>query len=929
MELNACFLRIFYHKFFITDVPDAPDAPTITDVTDNSMKVSWKPPTNDGGSPVIEYFLEHKISSEFRWSPVTISSTLNTEQEVKLLKKGKEYHFRVAAANKAGTGKWSKPSEDIVCKAPIVGEPPVIVTPMEDFMSVMPESAEFFCDVNLGSPSAEISWVKDNKEVLGNRFMTEYKDKSALLTVKDTQLSDSGTYQVIFENTLGKVQSQCTLTVHQPPKFTMDASVKKELTVKSNSSVTIEGDFVGVPEPTVEWFYGEKLVDLSNVKASNTPGSTRITVRNITAEQAGTYMCKITNSVGSDSVQYDVTVLEVPSAPQGLKVTSINKESISVEWSKPKSDGGSAITAYTVERQDMKRSTWVTAGSCSDEKLSFTVKKLVEGNEYNIRVSAENDIGVGPSTELDKPITAKNQFTVPSPPINLSVGNVTATTADLTWTKPTSDGGSPIIGYMIERKSQLAVRWTKVNKETVAVTNMQLRDLTESTTYEFRAYAVNDAGASEPSEIAGPITAKVPVIPAKFVKDLQDVSVKEDMVGTFECVIDKKGLEPIWKKNGMIINSSPKFSMESAGTKHTLTIMDCQTNDEAAYEVSFDGSVSQAGLQVEKDPLEIIKDLDSVTLIEMPKDVLFKCEVSKPGLSVKWLCNGRAVEESHKYKISSSGNIYQLSILSATEKDEGEYTILIKGLTSSAKLSAQVKPVLKLDKKYEDTIYLHAGKATIFEVPFQGYPKPEVVWMLDGKDLPRNRRLEVETTAALTCLRLKQAERGDTGNYSVTIKNEVGGVSATIALVVLDKPEPPQNLEANSSNETTVNLSWKAPKDDGGSPITHYLVEKREANKRSWTQAGKIMKELNFSVTNLSEGQNYVFQVKAVNKINESEAAELSGPVSPVSQHGKPSFQISHLSLLPEKLVNFTIDTIIFISYSNIQFINSMISCMV
>ena len=100
-------------------MPGAPDAPVISNITDTTMDVSWKPPAQDGGSPVIEYFLEQKLSSDFKWSPVTTSQIVNTEFNANQLKTGKTYQFRVAAANLAGTGKWSQPSSDNLCKAPI------------------------------------------------------------------------------------------------------------------------------------------------------------------------------------------------------------------------------------------------------------------------------------------------------------------------------------------------------------------------------------------------------------------------------------------------------------------------------------------------------------------------------------------------------------------------------------------------------------------------------------------------------------------------------------------------------------------------------------------------------------------------------------------------------------------------------------------
>lgn len=100
-------------------MPGAPDAPVTSDVTDNSVLVKWRPPTSDGGSPVTGYYLEQKLITETRWVPVASTPVPDTEHRVKNLKTGKEYQFRVAAVNLAGTGKWSKPSDGVLCKAPI------------------------------------------------------------------------------------------------------------------------------------------------------------------------------------------------------------------------------------------------------------------------------------------------------------------------------------------------------------------------------------------------------------------------------------------------------------------------------------------------------------------------------------------------------------------------------------------------------------------------------------------------------------------------------------------------------------------------------------------------------------------------------------------------------------------------------------------
>ena len=45
--------------------------------------------------------------------------------------------------------------------------------------------------------------------------------------------------------------------------------------------------------------------------------------------------------------------------------------------------------------------------------------------------------------------------------------------------------------------------------------------------------------------------------------------------------------------------------------------------------------------------------------------------------------------------------------------------------------------------------------------------------------------------------------------------------AGVMEVIVLDKPSPPEGpLEYDDVTSSTVSLSWKPPKDDGGSPIT-------------------------------------------------------------------------------------------------------------
>ena len=86
------------------------------------------------------------------------------------------------------------------------------------------------------------------------------------------------------------------------------------------------------------------------------------------------------------------------------------KDSVMLSWQQPTNTGGCEITAYIIEKRDAKRNTWTKVEKVPGLTNTFAVHKLLEGNEYYFRVSAENEIGQGEPTELDTPVLAKSPF---------------------------------------------------------------------------------------------------------------------------------------------------------------------------------------------------------------------------------------------------------------------------------------------------------------------------------------------------------------------------------------------------------------------------------------------------------------------------------------------------------------------------------------
>ena len=133
---------------------------------------------------------------------------------------------------------------------------------------------------------------------------------------------------------------------------------------------------------------------------------------------------------------------------------------------------------------------------------------MVEGHEYNFKIYAINDIGQSEPAMNDEPITAKLPFDPPGPPEDIKVKDLTKTSCTLTWSPPEFDGGSPVTGYYVERRS--GTRWIKVNKKPVKKCALEIDDLLEGSENELRVCAENDAGIGKPSDSTGKFIAKDP-----------------------------------------------------------------------------------------------------------------------------------------------------------------------------------------------------------------------------------------------------------------------------------------------------------------------------------------------------------------------------------------------------------------------------------
>jgi len=69
--------------------------------------VTWTPPEDDGGAPIIGYFVEYRSEGMMSWKKATEKTVADTKYVAKGLADSEVHEFRVAAVNKVGMGPYS------------------------------------------------------------------------------------------------------------------------------------------------------------------------------------------------------------------------------------------------------------------------------------------------------------------------------------------------------------------------------------------------------------------------------------------------------------------------------------------------------------------------------------------------------------------------------------------------------------------------------------------------------------------------------------------------------------------------------------------------------------------------------------------------------------------------------------------------------
>ena len=153
--------------------------------------------------------------------------------------------------------------------------------------------------------------------------------------------------------------------------------------------------------------------------------------------------------------------------------------------------------------------------------------------------------------------------------------------------------------------------------------------------------------------------------------------------------------------------------------------------------------------------------------------------------------------------------------------------------------------------------------------------------------------LEANTGDTQTTYTDSRLRPGTTRHYRVSAINATGsGVASRVANATTgsDPPDPPTGLTATAAGRTQIDLSWKAPADDGGSPITGYQIEVSE-NGTAWSDLEDDTESTSttYSHTGLDPVTTRHYRVSAINALGTGDPSNEASATTDANVPGAPT----------------------------------------
>ncbi|KAJ6667200.1 hypothetical protein lerEdw1_017178 [Lerista edwardsae] len=728
------------------------------------------------------------------------------------------------------------------------------------------DQAVFKCEVS--DENVKGVWLKNGKEVIPNeRIKISHIGRIHKLTIDDVTPEDEADYSFVPEGFAYNLSAHLRFLEikidfvprQEPPKIHLDcmSQTPDTIIVVAGNKLRLDVPISGDPVPTVIWQKVNKLLNDSEgrVRVEMYEDHCVFTIEGAEKDDAGIYRVTVKNPAGEDTADITVKVIDVPDPPEAPKISNVGEDSCTVQWQLPKYDGGQPV-------------------------LEFAETTLQQGHEWEDQVSSQKGRRNCPQNLLE--LKAAFMFLFGSlKPIEIS--------------------------YIVERKKKKSYRWMRLNFDLIKDLSYEAKRMIEGVIYEMRIYAVNSVGMSRPSPASQPF---MPIGTAMTLKDPSDVPAMKEMLqeelakadlqplldnGAVECEelqgqplqeaaepkappsepthftvedISDTSVTLKWRPperigagglDGYNIEYCKEGSTEWIPALHDLTertsalLKGLVTGDKLHFRIT---AVNLAGTS----PPAITKE--PITIREVT-------HMGKPRKNIQKNLTVAAWKEPEKQQDNTTEESMS-GEESAMEDAEGGMAAKKQG--SSRSMQDKERPKIWLPRNLRQTLLKKVGDTVNIVIPFQGKPRPKVIWTKDGQPLD-SKEVAVRNSTTDTILFIRKVERHHSGVYEVEVQIENMADKVAITIQIMDKPGPPQNVKIVDVWGFNVALEWKPPQDDGNAQITGYTVQKADKKTMEWYTVFDHYRRTNCVVSDLIMGNEFYFRIFSENLCGMSENA--------------------------------------------------------
>ncbi|XP_008299219.1 myosin-binding protein C, slow-type isoform X4 [Stegastes partitus] len=366
-----------------------------------------------------------------------------------------------------------------------------IVKGIEAVKTTVNERIELECEVS--EEGAQVKWMKNGVEVptgVRSRYRVKSEGTKHFLVIDDASREDTGTFSVMATGGTSEAHVQVDL---KPLKVFQDL---QDMTVKLGQPIKLQCEISPGNVPG-RWYRNGQLIqpnDRINIIHRNRIH--RLEIETSSLHDAGDYT--FVPEGYSQSLSAKVHIIDPPRVhleslnfpDNTVTIVAGNKLRLEIPIS---GEPAPRVVWMKGERVILESGHRVRAETYGDQ-TSLTIEVTEREDSGNYKIVLQNEAGEDTASVKIKVVD------IPDPPEAPLVPVVGGDWCSMTWEPPKYDGGSPILGYFIERKKKQSSRWMRLNFDLIKEQSFEPKKMIEGVPYEVRIFAVNAIGVSKPSE---------------------------------------------------------------------------------------------------------------------------------------------------------------------------------------------------------------------------------------------------------------------------------------------------------------------------------------------------------------------------------------------------------------------------------------------